>query len=52
MRTKFSSESLKGRNHSDVLGIDGRMEWILVKEDEELWSGCIWLRLGTNGVLF
>jgi hypothetical protein len=35
------------------LGIDGRIisEWILGKEGGKVWTGCIWLRAGTNGRL-
>jgi hypothetical protein len=35
------------------LGIDGRiiLEWILGKEGERVWTGCIWLRIGTDGGL-
>jgi len=33
MHTKFWSENLKGRDHSENLGVDGRIisEWILRK---------------------
>jgi hypothetical protein len=33
MHTKFSSESLKGRDHSEDLDVDGEiiLEWILGK---------------------
>jgi hypothetical protein len=33
MRTKFWSENLKGREHLEELGVDGRiiLEWILGK---------------------
>jgi hypothetical protein len=35
------------------LGIDGRtiLEWILGKEGDKLWTGFIWLRIGTSGGL-
>jgi hypothetical protein len=34
MRTKFWSENLKGRDHSEDLGLDERMiiDWILWKQ--------------------
>jgi hypothetical protein len=37
MRTKFWSENLKGRDHSEDLGIDGKiiLEWILGKQGKE-----------------
>jgi hypothetical protein len=33
MHTEFRSENLKGRDHSEDLGVDGRiiLEWILGK---------------------
>jgi hypothetical protein len=45
-------KKLKGRDHSEDLGVDGRiiLEWILEKQGEQL-SGCSWLRTGTNGGL-
>jgi hypothetical protein len=48
--TKFLSENLKVRDHSEDLGLDGRiLEWILGKQDGRVWTGCIWLRIGTSG---
>jgi hypothetical protein len=50
MNTKFWSENLKGRDHSEDLGVGGRiiLEWILWKQGEKLWTGCIWLRIGPS----
>jgi hypothetical protein len=50
---RFCSESLKGRDHSENLGVDGMiiLEWILQKYDGNLWTGFIWLRIGTSGGL-
>jgi hypothetical protein len=44
-------ETVKGRDHSEDLGIDGKiiLEWMLGKQDEKAWTGCIWFRIGTNG---
>jgi hypothetical protein len=38
--------------HGD-LGVDGRiiLEWNLEKMDGKVWTGCIWLRIGTSGGL-
>jgi hypothetical protein len=35
------SENLKGRGHSQDLGVDGG----------KVWTGFIWLRIGTSGRL-
>jgi hypothetical protein len=38
MHTRFWSESLKGRNQTDDLGIDGRiLEWIHLVQDRGWW---------------
>jgi hypothetical protein len=51
MHTKFLSENLKGRDHSGDLEVDVRviLEWILGKQDENMWTGCIWIRIETDG---
>jgi hypothetical protein len=51
MDTKFQSENLKGRDHLEDLGVYGKiiLEWILGKYGGEVWTGCIWLRIGTSG---
>jgi hypothetical protein len=43
MHTVLWLENLKGRDHSEDLCVEGRiiLEWILGKEDEKLWIGCI-----------
>jgi len=53
MRTKFLSENLKGRDHSEDVGLDGKiiLEWMLEKWDRKLWTGCIWHEIETNGGL-
>jgi hypothetical protein len=35
----FWSENLKGRDHSEDLGVGGKiiLEWILEKQDEKVW---------------
>jgi hypothetical protein len=39
MRTKFWLENLKGRNHSEDLGVDGRiiLKWISNKMESVDW---------------
>jgi hypothetical protein len=42
--------NLKGRDHSENLSINGKNIGVdLQKIGWELWSGCIWLRIGTSG---
>jgi hypothetical protein len=46
MCTKFWSENLKGRDHSEDLGIDVKM--IRMDLREVIWeivTGCIWLKI-------
>jgi hypothetical protein len=40
---KFWSENLKGRDHSEDLGVDREiiLEWILEKKGGKFWTGCI-----------
>jgi hypothetical protein len=51
MYTKFWSENLKRKDHSEYLGINRRIiiEWILQKQARMLWTGFNWLRIGING---
>jgi hypothetical protein len=51
--TKFWLVSLKGRDHLEHLGVDGRilLNWILEKQDLGVWIGFIWLRTGAGGGL-
>jgi hypothetical protein len=53
MHTKFQLESLKGRNHSEDLGIDKRiiLKWILGRQGWRVSIGFIWLRIVTGGGL-
>jgi hypothetical protein len=48
---RILSEHLKGRDHLENIGIDGRiiLKWILRKEDETAWTEFIWCRAGTSG---
>jgi hypothetical protein len=44
--------NLKGRDHLEDLGIVGKtLEWVLGQQCGKLWTGFIWLRIGTNGGL-
>jgi hypothetical protein len=45
MHTIIWLENLKGRDHSEDLGVDGKiiLEWILGEQGEKVWTGCNWL---------
>jgi hypothetical protein len=47
----FSLVNLKGRDHSEDLGVYGRiiLEWILEKYSGKVWTGFIWHRIWTSG---
>jgi hypothetical protein len=53
MPTKFQSENLKGRDHLEDLGVEGKilLERILGTLGGKVLAGCIWLRTGTSGGL-
>jgi hypothetical protein len=43
---------MKGRDHSEDLGVDGRiLEYTFGKYSRKIWTGFIWLRIGTSGGL-
>jgi hypothetical protein len=44
-------EKLKGRDQLQNLGIDGNiiLEWILGRYGGKVWTGFIWLMIGTSG---
>jgi hypothetical protein len=54
MLTKFRSENLKGKDHSDDLGVGGKiiLVWILEKYVAKVFTAFIRLRIGTIGGLF
>jgi hypothetical protein len=49
MNTRFLSERLRGRDHSEDLGVDGTiiLEYVLKKLLRNMWSGFICFRRGT-----
>jgi hypothetical protein len=53
MHTKFLPEGLKGGNHPQDLGIDGKiiLKCISGKQGRKVCTGCIWLRIGTSAGL-
>jgi len=53
MLTKFVSGNLKGRDHLEDLGVDGKiiLERSLRKQSGKIWTGYILLRIGTSGRL-
>jgi hypothetical protein len=44
----------EGRYHSEERGVGARimLKWILEEQGGKLWTGFIWLRIGTIGGLF
>jgi hypothetical protein len=46
-------ENLKGRDHSEDLGVDGRIALTLIlgKLGVKVWTRFIWLRIWTSGGL-
>jgi hypothetical protein len=54
MRTIFLLENMKGRDHVEDRGVDGRIifEWTLGKWGARVWTGFIWLRIGTSDGIF
>jgi hypothetical protein len=50
MRITSRLENLKGRDNLEDLGVDGKiiLGWILRKQDGRVWTGFIWLSIGTS----
>jgi hypothetical protein len=46
-------ENQKEVDHSEDVSIDGKiiLEWILGKEGGGMWTGFVWLRTETSGVM-
>jgi hypothetical protein len=52
MRSELWLRNLKRKNHSEDMGVDGIiLKWILEKKRVMVWTGFIWLRIGTSGGL-
>jgi hypothetical protein len=49
MSIKFWLQKPEGKRPLGRLGIDGRiLEWVLEKQGGKVWTGFIWLRIGTS----
>jgi hypothetical protein len=48
MRPKFLSENLKGRDHSEELGVDGRIICIIMDLREIVWESVDWMHLAED----
>jgi hypothetical protein len=53
IRTDFSSEDVNESGHVEDLSIDRRamLKLILMKYNGGVWTGFIWVGMGTNGGL-
>jgi hypothetical protein len=53
MHVEIRSNNLKGKDHSEDLGVDGKiiLERMLGKWGGKAWIGFIWLRIRTSGGL-
>jgi hypothetical protein len=51
MHMAFWLQNLKKVELFGNVNIDGRMllKWFIIKPDMRVWTGCIWLSLGTSG---
>jgi hypothetical protein len=47
-------ESINERDHSEDLGVDGRImfKYVLEKQDVRVWSGFVWIRIGISSGMF
>jgi hypothetical protein len=51
MHRAYWLENLKGRDHLENLGVDGKiiLEWTLGKYVAWVWTQFVWFRIGTSG---
>jgi len=54
IHTGFWWEDLRKKDHLEDAGVEGRiiLRWIFRKWDVGVWTGLIWLRIGTGGGRF
>jgi hypothetical protein len=50
MHTIFWFQNVRGKDHLEDLGVDGRIteERIFKNQFGKVWTGCMWLRIWTN----
>jgi len=50
MHTKFWSETSKGRDHAEDVGVYGKiiLKWMLGTHGVEMWTVFTWLIIGTS----
>jgi hypothetical protein len=54
MEFSFNPERGRGEEEKEEKGVGGWiiLRWILERQDGVVWTGLVWLRIGTKGGLF